>query len=166
MTELLNRRAFFEDELPRRFKRLKRDGKSSALFYVDLDNFKQVNDIHSHQRGDEALLAVRGLLEEHSRSGDVIAQHGGGEFAMWIEGVTQEVAAERARMLNAAARDLAEFSGNQENPLGLSIGVAIYEPESGERLDGLLARADAAMYAVKKAGKGSYKVVPPTPVKT
>ena len=166
LTELLNRRAFFEDELPRRFKRLKRDGKSSALFYVDLDNFKQVNDIHGHQRGAEALLAVRGLLGEHSRSGDVIARHGGDEFAMWIEGVTEEAAAERARMLNAAARDLAEFSGNQENPLGLSIGVAIYEPESGESLDGLLARADAAMYAVKEAGKGSYKVAPPAPVKT
>jgi GGDEF domain-containing protein len=69
-------------------------------------------------------------------------------------------------MLNAAARDLAEFSGNQGNPLGLSIGVAIYEPESGESLDGLLARADAAMYAVKEAGKGSYKVAPPAPVKT
>jgi diguanylate cyclase (GGDEF)-like protein len=84
---LLNRRALFEDELPRRFKRPKRDGKSSALFYVDLDNFKQVNDIYGRQRGDEALLAVRGLLEEHSRSGDVIARHGGDEFAMWIEGV-------------------------------------------------------------------------------
>jgi diguanylate cyclase (GGDEF)-like protein len=70
LTELLNRRALLEDELPRRLKRLKRGGKRSGLFYVDLDNFKQVNDAHEHQRGDEALLAVRGMLIEHSRPGD------------------------------------------------------------------------------------------------
>lgn len=166
LTELLNRRAFFEEEMPRRLKRLKRGGGTSALFYVDLDNFKQVNDVHGHQRGDEALLAVRDLLVKHSRSGDAIARHGGNEFAMWIEGITQEVTLKRAETLIAAGRDLAHFSGDQDHPLGLSIGVAFYEPEGGERLDDLLARADAAMYSVKRAGKGGFELAPPAPVRT
>ena len=166
LTELLNRRALFEEELPRRLKRLKRGGGSSALFYVDLDNFKQVNDAHGHQRGDEALLAVRDMLVKHSRPGDVIARHGGDEFAMWIEGITEKVAMKRARTLIAAGRDLARFSDGQEHPLGLSVGVALYDPEDGESLDGLLARADAAMYAVKRAGKGGFELAPPAPVRT
>ena len=166
LTELLNRRAFFEDEMPRRLKRLKRGGANCALYYVDLDNFKQVNDVHGHQRGDEALLAVRGMLIEHSRPGDVIARYGGDEFAMWIEGITEEVTVARAQTLVDAGQDLAHFSGGQDHPLGLSIGVAFYDPEGGESLDDLLARADAAMYTVKRAGKGGFELAPPAPVRT
>ena len=160
LTELLNRRALFEDELPRRLKRLRLGGGHSALFYVDLDKFKQVNDTHGHQRGDQVLLAVRDMLVEHSRPGDVIARHGGDEFAMWIEGITEKVAAKRARTLIAAGRDLARFSGGQEHPLGLSVGIALYDPEDGESLDDLVARADAAMYAVKRTGKSGFELAP------
>ncbi|MDP6574308.1 MAG: sensor domain-containing diguanylate cyclase [Rhodospirillales bacterium] len=160
LTELLNRRALLEDELPRRLKRLKRGGRHSALFYVDLDNFKQVNDAHGHQRGDEALLAVRDMLIKHSRPGDVIARHGGDEFAMWIEGITEKVAVKRARTLIAAGRELAHFSGSQKHPLGLSVGVALYNPEDGESLDDLVARADAAMYTVKRSGKSDFEMAP------
>ena len=56
MTGLLNRRAFYEEELPRRVARLKRNNDTAAFFYIDMDNFKQVNDIHGHQAGDDALL--------------------------------------------------------------------------------------------------------------
>ena len=161
MTALLNRRAFFDEELPRRLKRLDRSGQTASLFYVDMDNFKRVNDVHGHQRGDEAILFLRDLLMRHSRPGDVVARLGGDEFAMWLDGITTEVATKRVETLIAASKDLRRFSGDEDHPLGLSIGVAMYNPGQGEGLEELLARADAAMYAVKHAGKGGFRVAPP-----
>lgn len=159
LTGLLNRRAFFGD-LERFFRRLQRDGESAALIYVDLDNFKLVNDVHGHERGDEALLAVRGLLQSHTRPGDLIARLGGDEFAMWLSSTDEETAAARAICLLDESRTLARFSGDEARPLGMSLGIAVYRAASGEDLKGLLARADAAMYEVKHGGKGSYRIAP------
>ncbi len=156
MTGLLNRRAFFEEELPRRLSRLNRSRETAALFYVDMDNFKLVNDIHGHQAGDDAILFLRDLLMDFSRPGDVIARLGGDEFAMWLDGIAPEVTENRAGALIEASKSMAQFSGNDEHPLGISVGVAIYDPNAGESFDGMLARADEAMYAVKKAGKGGF----------
>ena len=161
MTGLLNRRAFVGDDLPRRMSRLRRDGRTAALFYIDMDNFKAVNDVHGHQRGDEALLALRDLLIEHSRPRDVIARLGGDEFAMWLDGISADVARQRAQALLAAAQALAVYSGSADRPLGISVGVALYEPASAESLDDLMARADSAMYAAKRRGKGSFEIAPP-----
>jgi len=161
MTGLLNRRAFYEEELPRRVARLERNGETAALFYVDMDNFKAVNDVHGHQVGDDAIMSLRELLMEMSRPGDVISRLGGDEFAMWLDGVTPEVSITRAERLIAASKSLQKFSGSPEKPLGVSVGVAIFDPMDKEPLVDLLARADAAMYAVKKASKGGYQMAVP-----
>jgi len=161
LTGLLNRRAFYEDEMPRRLRRLARSNTSAALYYVDLDNFKAVNDLHGHHRGDEALMALRDLLLEYSRPGDVIARIGGDEFVMWLDGILPDVAEVRARQLIEASRRLRVFSEGAEKQLGLSVGVAVYDPLTRESLDELLARADVAMYAVKHRGKGGYEMAPP-----
>jgi diguanylate cyclase (GGDEF)-like protein/PAS domain S-box-containing protein len=161
MTGLLNRRAFYEEELPRRVARLERNRETAALFYVDMDNFKAVNDIHGHQMGDDAILFLRDLLMEMSRPGDVIARLGGDEFAMWLDGVTPEVSKTRAERLIGASKAMRKFSGSPEKPLGISVGVAIFDPDDNERLEDLLARADAAMYAVKKASKGGFQMAVP-----
>jgi len=161
MTGLLNRRAFFEEEVPRRAGRLGRNNQTAALFYVDMDNFKRVNDVHGHQAGDDAILFLRDLLHEFSRPGDVIARLGGDEFAMWLDGISGETAERRVGDLLAASKAMLKMSGDDDNPLGISIGIAIYEPESGESLDDLLARADQAMYAVKKDSKGGYAMAAP-----
>lgn len=163
MTGLLNRRAFFEEELPRRVARLERNRQSAALFYVDMDNFKLVNDVHGHQTGDDAIMRLRDMLRDFSRPGDVIARLGGDEFAMWLDGISAEVAENRARRLIDKSESMKAFSGAEDRPLGISVGVAMFEPDSGERLDELLARADRAMYAIKKAGKGGFHMAPPPP---
>ena len=161
MTGLLNRRAFCEEDLPRRVARLERNRNTAALFFVDMDNFKRVNDVHGHQAGDDALLYLRDLLMEMSRPGDVIARLGGDEFAMWLDGISREVSEKRAARLIKASQALRKFSGDDDHPLGISVGVAIYDPEDNESLDSLMIRADAAMYEVKNAGKGGYHMAGP-----
>lgn len=161
MTGLLNRRAFYEEELPRRVARLERNRQTAALFYVDMDNFKRVNDVHGHQAGDEAILFLRDMLMDFSRPGDVIARLGGDEFAMWLDGISEATSRSRAQQLLDRSREMRKMSGDDEHPLGISVGVAIFNPDVGESLDDLLARADAAMYAVKKASKGGFQMAPP-----
>ena len=158
MTGLLNRRAFYEEDLPRRISRLRRSQEKAALFFVDMDNFKQVNDMHGHQAGDDAILVLRDLLMDISRPGDVIARLGGDEFAMWLDGISPEVTKKRAADLMKASDCLLEFSGDKNNPLGISVGVAIFNPVDNEPLEELVARADEAMYQVKNANKGGFRM--------
>lgn len=161
MTGLLNRRAFYEEDLPRRISRLQRSRETAALFFVDMDNFKRVNDVHGHQAGDDALLILRDLLMEMSRPGDVIARLGGDEFAMWLDGISPEVTEKRAGRLIEASESLREFSGDKDHPLGISVGVAIYDPDENEALGDLVAHADEAMYEVKNASKGGFHMAAP-----
>jgi len=161
MTGLLNRRAFYEEELPRRISRLERSGQTAAMYYVDMDNFKRVNDVHGHQAGDEALLFLRDMMLNFSRPGDLVARLGGDEFAMWLDGIDEETSVKRVKQLLATSKELLSMSGDDDHPLGISVGVAFFDPSTGEELDDLLARADAAMYSVKKRSKGSYELAPP-----
>jgi len=160
LTGLLNRRAFFEEDVPRRILRLEHSGEKASLVYVDLDNFKQVNDIHGHQRGDEALIALRDLLLHETRPGDSIARLGGDEFALWLDGADESAARKRSKGLLGATEKLQEYSGDDDHPLGMSIGIAVFDPTINESLDNLVARADDAMYAVKHGGKGNFAVAP------
>jgi diguanylate cyclase (GGDEF)-like protein/PAS domain S-box-containing protein len=165
MTGLLNRRAFYDEELPRRFKRMgfskTPDAAAGALYYVDMDNFKLVNDVFGHQKGDDAIIALRDLLHDFVRPGDLIARLGGDEFALWLDGVSEQIAVKRCGDLLRASKSLEKLSGSPEKPLGISVGIAIYHPSSGETLEGLLARADAAMYTVKQKNKGDFFLAPP-----
>ena len=161
LTGLLNRRAFF-DQIAVRLRHQQRTGRAGALLYVDLDNFKPVNDRHGHRRGDEAICAVAALLGGGTRVGDIAARLGGDEFALWLEESGEAAAAAKARTLvHDAAAVLAPFSAGDDAPLGVSVGVAV--SSAGELPDSLLARADEAMYAAKRAGKGSVAVASPAP---
>ena len=158
LTGLLNRRAFFSEELPRHISRLEREGQSAALFYIDMDNFKLVNDTHGHQIGDEAILMLRQLMIENSRPGDVAARFGGDEFALWLDNISEDIALNRAEGFLKSSERLRQFSGSEDRPLGISIGVAMFHAVDNEALDDLITRADEAMYEAKRAGKGGIKV--------
>ena len=155
LSGLLNRRAFIE-EVERRLHHLRRMGRGGALMYVDLDNFKLVNDVHGHQAGDEALKALSDILSKGSRAGDLVARLGGDEFAIWLEEADEPAARAKARSLLGECASLKRFSGSEERPLGVSIGVALSAPGDDRALARLIESADAAMYEAKRGGKGSY----------
>jgi diguanylate cyclase (GGDEF)-like protein len=156
LTGLLNRRVFLA-EMSRRLADAERTGRGGALCYVDLDNFKSVNDCHGHRRGDHALIAVADILRSHVRESDLVARVGGDEFALWLEKMDEPAATAKMKMLLEAVNGLLQFSGDAAHPLGFSIGIAEFEPGAGEQLDQLMARADEAMYGIKKAGKGGMR---------
>ncbi|MEX1206265.1 MAG: diguanylate cyclase [Dongiaceae bacterium] len=161
LTGLLNRRSLAE-ELRRRYRDVTADGRGAALLYLDLDNLKAVNDRGGHAQGDAALVAAARILTAHTRGRDVVARVGGDEFVVWLEDIDETAARAKAAELVRAAGDLARFSAAAA-PLRLSVGVAVRRPRSREDLDALTARADAAMYEAKRAGKGRYAVAAPPP---
>jgi len=134
-------------------------GSDGVLFYVDLDNFKAVNDVHGHTRGDEALIALADLLVTQTRPGDLVARLGGDEFAMWLDRTDTAAARKRASGLIAASKGLRVFSGAPDKPLGISVGVAVFDAGGEtEAVAALMARADAAMYEIKHGGKSGYVI--------
>jgi len=160
LTGLLNRRAFAES-LERRLVRQVHAKQDGALLYLDLDNFKQVNDAAGHDVGDEVLKSVARLLQEHIRTADLAARLGGDEFAIYLGSISREAAEQKARMILAKAHSLQKYSASPDNPLGLSIGIALIDSTSHECLDALLKRADSAMYQAKSEGKGTLAFAPP-----
>ena len=158
LTSLFNRRTFLE-----RLEEMLgwRDFGSSALLYIDLDNFKAVNDLRGHHQGDEVLRAVAELIGAGIRPGDIAGRMGGDEFVLWLARTGEHGATTVARRLLDGIRALAPLSATPEKPLGLSIGVAVHEPGGGEGVAALIERADTAMYQAKTHGKGGFTVAPP-----
>ena len=154
---MLNRRSFSE-ALEARFDWARKRESSAALFYIDLDNFKQVNDRFGHQAGDEVLLSVTEILRKHIRNRDVAARLGGDEFALFFDDMSADAVTRKAQELLAASEELKSQSGSPEHPLGFSLGIAAWDPGSHESLESLAQRADEAMYAAKRRGKGGFEV--------
>ncbi len=163
LTGLLNRRAFLE-ELERRLATPENAERPAALLYLDLDNFKQLNDNDGHSAGDEALQAFAQILRENTRSADLVARLGGDEFVVWMQGINATVAETRSRAILRAFGVLTPRIGSAEQPLSVSMGLAIYDPTGGETPAALLVRADQAMYEAKEAGKGQLRFAAAHPV--
>jgi diguanylate cyclase (GGDEF)-like protein len=158
LTGLYNRRAFLE-ELPRHLDRLDRERECGTLMYVDLDNFKPVNDQLGHQVGDQVLILAAHMLRNLVRPTDLVARLGGDEFAVWMNGADHMTAAERAEHLRVnAPRILAEIAPGLDLPLSMSIGIASRPAGSNESIENVMRRADVAMYAVKRGGRGHWRV--------
>jgi len=160
LTGLLNRRAFFTD-LERRLSRLVMAKGSGALVYLDINNLKTQNDIGGHLAGDRAILTCAEILRSCTRPTDLIARIGGDEFLLWLDGVTQDGAAAKAEALLAHAGRLAALSAAPEKPLGVSLGIAVYDGTAPDVVERLIARADAAMYRAKSRRRSGYELAEP-----
>jgi diguanylate cyclase (GGDEF)-like protein len=146
LTETLNRRGF-ERELKRSLAYVKRYGVSAALIYLDLDEFKPVNDRHGHAAGDAALKAIAAALIRQVRASDVVARIGGDEFVVLLWNVGAIAATAKAAALEAAVYATPVRWGSSTLMVGASAGVAVVGPLDTPA--DALARADAAMYARK-----------------
>jgi len=146
LTDVLNRRGF-ERELKRSLAYVKRYGVNAALIYVDLDDFKPVNDRHGHAAGDAVLKAVAAALLRHVRASDVVGRLGGDEFVLLLWNINGAEAAAKAHELEAAVYGTPVRWGASTLVVGASAGVALLG--ALDTPAEALARADAAMYARK-----------------
>ena len=151
LSGLHNRRAFLEagaDEV----ERTKRYAHPLAVIIMDLDNFKQLNDIKGHDTGDAALQATAGALSSISRSSDRVARLGGDEFAILLLEIEYEAAVEAGRKISTAVNAaLKDFP-----PVKASIGIAWFG-EADRSFPEMLKAADEIMYEVKKSGKNNVR---------
>ncbi|MEZ0316093.1 MAG: diguanylate cyclase, partial [Methylophilaceae bacterium] len=152
LTQLPNRR-YFETHLKRMVNLNKRNRQSFALFYLDLDGFKQINDQYGHDAGDEALIFAAGRFKAALRESDFLARLGGDEFAVIIEQYfsIKELNGLSGRILRYLNQSF--IAAGHTCQLGVSIGISCY-PANGKDMESLINAADSAMYKAKKAGKG------------
>lgn len=148
LTGLGNRRAFLVA-----LRRRMACGERGALLFLDLDNLKPLNDRHGHEAGDAALLDTAQLLRGFAAPSDDVARFGGDEFVLWLAGADGIAAGMRA----ASLLDTALAMKTAHRPC-FSIGIAAWDPTSGEGEAGLLARADAALYEAKRTGRGGWQL--------
>jgi diguanylate cyclase (GGDEF)-like protein/PAS domain S-box-containing protein len=162
LTDLPNRRALMQT-LPEALARARRIGKPLALFFLDLDGFKGVNDRLGHDAGDELLRLLAQRIVGTVRRTDTVARLAGDEFVVLLE-------------LLASADDAVDIADKLlpllQQPFLLkagtvalsgSIGIALHAPDAQESVEALLSRADAAMYEAKRSGKNRYRIAADAP---
>ncbi|MBP6513911.1 MAG: diguanylate cyclase [Steroidobacteraceae bacterium] len=154
LTRLANRRLFL-DRVEHALALARRSGTRVALLFVDLDDFKDVNDTLGHEAGDQVLREAAIRLLGCARAVDTVARFGGDEFAILVEGVGASVDVERVAtgVVTALARPI-QVSATQEARVAASVGVALSRP--GDHAEALLRSADLAMYEAKARGKGQH----------
>ncbi len=156
LTELLNRRGMSE-RIAAEVSRSSREMSRVGLLWLDVDLFKEINDIHGHAMGDEALREVAKLLLSLLRPYDSVARWGGDEYLVLTQSSDVEelhVLGERIRRAVAESRHLKDAKGA---PLHLTVSVGGYLGEVGEDMESLLQRADQALYDAKSAGRNCYR---------
>ncbi len=154
LTGLINRECFYA-QLRQEIRRAKRYGHSFAVFLLDLDGFKEVNDSFGHQSGDAVLTEVARRLVASLRESDVVARLGGDEFSLIIPTVqNEESAGAVSRKLIDALSTPYGFLENAA-PLSVSIGISFFAVHGTDHSE-LIRKADFAMYRAKKQGKGRY----------
>lgn len=155
LTGLLNRREF-DEQFARALVRISRTGTSLALFVIDMDGFKRVNDEFGHEAGDFVLKTAAERIGNELRKSDVAGRMGGDEFIVFLEGnETRESAALVAGKLVDALCAPYPLPGGGVVSLSASMGIAL-APDDGEGLNTMFSKADAAMYKAKKSGKNQY----------
>lgn len=155
LTELLNRRGLSE-RLRERCDMAVRDARSFCVAMLDVDHFKQVNDMHGHQTGDRALAALARVMSNALPVHDFCGRWGGEEFVIALETTELAVARVTLERLLAAIRDMRIPVGEASLSLTVSVGVAQHKP--GEALALTLNRADIALYDAKQAGRNSLGI--------
>jgi diguanylate cyclase (GGDEF)-like protein len=154
LTGLANRK-LFDELLVRAVFRAERSRRALAVLYLDLDGFKDVNDVFGHQAGDRVLTETSRRLESVIRPGDIVARLGGDEFVVLCENLATPDDAEKiaTRVVQVIGKPIAVAAGVAT--VTASVGIAI--GGLGESAASVVARADEAMYRTKQDGKAGYR---------
>lgn len=150
LTGIMNARVF-KETLKTIFSLATRYNHPTTLAYIDLDNFKKVNDLHGHNTGDELLKAVAKTLEKTVRETDFVCRLGGDEFAVLLP---ENDAKGASRTFENMRKQLLKLTENPQWPVGFSIGVAVFHSPP-PKPDDAITCADQLMYRVKQGGKNA-----------
>jgi diguanylate cyclase (GGDEF)-like protein/PAS domain S-box-containing protein len=153
----LPNRALFSDRLERALLAARRNRRSFAVHYVDIDRFKTVNDTYGHHTGDGVLVAVADWLLSHLRDSDTVARIGGDEFVVLQPEIDSAQQAEDVAARLVTIRDAPLQVGEFAVPVQLSIGVAVYPADGSNTVD-MLRAADTQLYGVKNGGRDGYAI--------
>jgi diguanylate cyclase (GGDEF)-like protein/PAS domain S-box-containing protein len=155
LTNLPNR-LLFEDRLKQALRKVSRNRRQVALFFLDIDHLKAVNDNLGHDYGDLLLIDVAKRLRQCVREGDTVARMGGDEFLVLLEDIEsiEMIEAMAERICAALSHELSK--GDFSQKISASIGISIY-PEDAKDGQEMMKNADLAMYRVKKSGKANYQ---------
>ncbi|HMK13888.1 MAG TPA: EAL domain-containing protein [Burkholderiales bacterium] len=159
LTGLYNRHRF-QQELGRMIADADRHGSALGLLFFDLDEFKHINDTYGHRAGDAILIRVAGEVNAQVRRNEIFSRLGGDEFAILIPDVVEnELHIVAERIVHSISQITFHFEG-QNLRLTTSLGIAMF-PDNAGNAEELVARADAAMYQAKEAGKNAWRVYQP-----
>ncbi len=153
LTGLANRRTL-DETLPREIARAERQGKPLAVIMADLDHFKAINDRFGHVIGDQVLAGAAAVFGSNLRAYDLAARYGGEEFVLVLPGTTAKEAAPVAQRVRKEVADIKIPNGPTQ--ITISLGIASFR--TGETPDQIVARADAALYRAKNAGRNRVEI--------
>jgi len=164
LTQLPNRRQVTE-KLEQAIFSAKRHQTYGAVFCIDVDNFKNLNDSKGHEMGDALLIAISGRMKAHLAEGDMVARSGGDEFVVVLTNLSDEHSQAALHAESIAERLVRVIRSpfqivNTEHHSSISIGITLFGADS-ESSDEILKRADNAMYQAKSAGKNTWKFFDP-----
>lgn len=154
LTGLINRN-YFSEQVELELKRIGRDGGSSALFFIDLDRFKFINDTYGHAAGDRLLVAVSNLLKQRMREGDLVGRFGGDEFTALVHRVDRQQAREIAADLLKLMQKFQFHEGSEVLHIHFSIGITVFDNALLTAHDVFL-QADAAVHEAKGRGRNRF----------
>ncbi|TVQ77934.1 MAG: GGDEF domain-containing protein [Bradymonadales bacterium] len=162
LTNLSNRR-HFDDVLQVEWKRAMRHGAALSILMIDIDHFKRFNDDYGHLAGDDCLQQVAGALRQQlRRPADLLARYGGEEFIVLLPQTEEAGARVVAESLRKLVESLKIESGGEalKRSVTVSIGVASWTPQKGDRPELLVQAADDALYRAKEGGRNRVESMP------
>jgi diguanylate cyclase (GGDEF)-like protein len=149
-------RTLMLDRLNKAISNARRRDAHIALLFLDIDQFKNINDTKGHVVGDEVVQYVARCLQSVVRDADTVSRHGGDEFLILLSDVAQasDAAIIAEKIITAIAKPV--FIQGHELAISVSLGITIY-PDNGENAEALIKRADEAMYESKRSNLGGFK---------
>ena len=154
LTGIPNRRNFFEVST-RELNRARRNREALSIAYIDMDNFKQVNDMFGHKTGDQVLIKIAQTLQDNARDVDIVSRIGGDEFVI-LMAETNEI--EALKIIERLKIKLGEIATSYDWPITFSVGLVTYLTPP-ETIESMLKYSDEIMYNAKSSGKNCTKHV-------